>query len=335
MTKKLANSPRQIYTPFMTPIEELSNLKKRLGQNSPTLFIKRDDQLGLALGGNKTRKLEYLMADALAQGCDSIITTGAVQSNHCRLTLSAARKEGLACHLLVEERVPNSYNEEASGNNFLFHLMQADSITVKQKGCVITDELQSIADSLRKNGAKPYIIPGGGSNVVGTMGYVNGAFEIMTQLTQPHISITDIICTSGSSGTQAGLLAGLAIKNADIPVIGISINRKKDEQSALIHRLTNDTLEFLEAHQRCDIEDIVVKDAYIGDGYSLPTEAMVNAVSLLAKTEGIILDPSYTGKAFAGMLDLIKEGYFSKDDRLLFIHTGGSPALFAYTKLWM
>ncbi len=324
----LAQFPRRRYTAGKTPIEKLQNFSKVLG--GPTIYIKRDDLLGLTAGGNKTRKLEFLMADALAQGADTIITCGAVQSNHCRLTLSAAVKEGLKCCLVLEERVPNSYKEKASGNNFLFHLLGVESITVVPGGSNMMAEMEKVADQLRAKGRKPYIIPGGGSNEIGATGYVACAQEILEQTFELGININHIVCASGSAGTHAGLLTGFYGNNSNIPVTGISVNRKKDVQEEVVYNLVQKTAARVGIKSEIPKETVVVFDDYVGEGYSIPTDGMIEAVNLLAKTEGILLDPVYTGKAMAGLIDLVRKGYFKNDENVLFIHTGGSPALYAY-----
>lgn len=325
----LAQFPRRRYTVGYTPLEKLENLTRRLG--GPNIYIKRDDLLGLAAGGNKTRKLEFLMADALAQGADTVITCGAVQSNHCRLTLSAAVKEGLRCHLVLEQRVPGSYDRYASGNNFLFDLLGVEDVHVVEGGSDVTAAMERVAETLRQQGRKPYIIPGGGSNAIGALGYVSCAQETLTQLFDMGVNIDHIVLTSGSAGTHAGFLTGVIGENANIPVTGISINRKKEPQTDLVFGLAQKTAAKLSLNNEIKREDVVVFDDYVGPGYSRPTPAMVEAVRLLASTEAILLDPVYTGKAMAGLLDLVKKGYFSTAENILFLHTGGSPALYAYT----
>ena len=193
-------------------------------------------------------------------------------------------------------------------------------------------ELNKLADELRAQGRKPYVIPGGGSNPIGALGYVSCAQEILTQTFEKNIKIDHIVTTSGSSGTHAGLLVGMIGNNANIPITGISVNRKKDAQTAAVYHLAQKTAEKLKIANEIKEEDVVVYDNYVGAGYSIPTDAMVEAVELLAKTEGILLDPVYTGKAMSGLVDLIRQGKFQKDENILFIHTGGSPALYAYTQ---
>ena len=286
--------------------------------------------MGLAAGGNKTRKLEFLVADALQKGADTLITCGAVQSNHCRLTLAAAVKEGLKCRLVLEERVPGSYHPEASGNNFLFKLMGVEQITVVPGGSNMLAEMEKIAEEVRAEDRNPYIIPGGGSNEIGATGYVACAQEIMEQSFEKGINLDYVITTSGSAGTHAGLAVGFYGSNSNIPVIGINISRKKDVQEELVYNLAARTSKWVGVRGDLPREIIKCFDEYVGPGYSLPTPEMTKAVQLLARTEGILLDPVYTGKAFAGLLDLISKGYFKKGENVLFVHTGGSPALFAY-----
>ena len=327
----LAVFPRRRYTAGQTPIEFLPNFTKKL--NGPEIYIKRDDLLGLAGGGNKTRKLEFLMADALAKGADTILTSGAVQSNHCRLTLAATVKEGLKCRLILQEYIPDSYNFDAGGNNYLFRLMGVEAVKVVKRDSNILEELDSLADELKAQGRKPYIIPFGGSNPIGTLGYVACAEEILMQSFDMGISFDQIITPSGSSGTQAGLLAGLKGNNANIPLVGISIKNKKEIQCESVLDLARKASEKLNSQAAIEMKDVILFDEYIGADYSLPTSAMVEAVQMLARTEAILLDPVYTGKAMAGLIDLIRKGHFSKDERVLFVHTGGSPALYANPKV--
>lgn len=325
----LAKFPRRGYLKEPTPIEALPNFSRALDAGI-NVFIKRDDMLPGAGGGNKTRKLDFCIADALNQGADTIITCGAVQSNHCRLTLAWAVKEGLDCHLVLEERVKNSYKPEASGNNFLFHLLGVKSITVVPGGSNMMGEMEKVAEKLRAEGRKPYIIPGGASNHIGALGYVSCAEETLHQLFEMGISIDHMVVPSGSAGTHAGIIAGMTGNNGNIPVTGIGVNRKKSVQEAAVLNLANDTLNFIGVKARVPAESVVVFDDYVGPGYSLPTPAMVEAVKMLARTESILLDPVYSGKAMSGLIDLARKGYFPKGSNVLFLHTGGSPALFAY-----
>lgn len=323
----LAKFPRLRYTEGITPLEYLPNFSKVLSAN---IYMKRDDLLGGTSGGNKTRKLEFVMADAIAKGADTIITVGAPQSNHCRLTLASSVKENMDCHFVIEERVPNSYKENASGNNFLFKLLGIKSIKVVPKGTDLIAEMEAKAEELKKQGKKPYIIPGGASNNIGALGYVACAEETMSQLFDKNIKIDHMVVPSGSTGTHVGILAGMLGVNANIPVIGIGVNRPKDTQTEAVYDLTKTVMEDLGIKTPLQKSDVIVYDEYVGAGYSLPTDGMIEAVQMLARTEGILLDPVYSGKVMAGMIDLIRKGYFKKTDNILFLHTGGSPALYAY-----
>ena len=326
----LCQFPRRRYTAYNTPIEKLERLSALFSDHS--IYCKRDDLLGLAGGGNKTRKLEFLMADAIAQGADTVITCGAVQSNHCRLTLAAANREGMACQLVLEQRVPNSYKRYASGNNFLFDLLGVEEVHVVDGGSDLAAKMAAIADDLRAKGRKPYVIPGGGSNAIGGLGYVACAQEMLQQLFEMDLHIDAIVCTSGSAGTHAGILIGIVGNNAQIPVIGIGINRKKEAQRQAVYELSKKLAEKLKLKEPPAYEDVIVFDDYIGEGYSRVTEGMMEAVKLLARTEAILLDPVYTGKTMAGMIDLLHKGYFKDMKNILFLHTGGSTSLFAYTE---
>lgn len=325
----LAQFPRRRYTAYETPIEFLPNLTKVMG--GPNIYIKRDDLLGLTSGGNKTRKLEFLMAEALEQGADTILTCGAVQSNHCRLTLAAAVKEGLKCQLILEERVKGSYKEDASGNNYLFNILGVEAVRVVAGGSDMMGELEKLAEELRAQGRKPYIVPGGGSNPTGSLGYVSCAQEILSQMFDMGVNFDHIVTPSGSAGTHAGLLTGLIGNNANIPLTGISVNRNVAMQSEAVYNLAVNLAAKVGSKNVPSIDDVIVYDNYVGPGYSLPTQSMVEAVQLLARTESILVDPVYTGKTMAGMLDLIRKGHFKKGQNILFVHTGGSPALYAYT----
>jgi D-cysteine desulfhydrase len=324
----LARFPRRRYTPGWTPLEKLERLSALLG--GPDLYIKRDDLLGLAGGGNKTRKLEFLVAEALAQGADTLVTCGAVQSNHCRLTLAAAAKEGLKCRLVLEERVANSYNPDASGNNFLFRLLGVESVTVVKTGADMAAEMHKLADAVAALGRKAYVIPGGGSNPIGALGYVSCAEEILAQTHDLGLRLDHIVCASGSTGTHAGLICGLVGNNSQIPLTGINVRRTRQEQEPNVHKLAQETAALLGIPGGIPREAITALGDWVGPGYSLPTPEMVDAVRMLARVEGILLDPVYTGKAMAGLIGLVRRGTFKAGQRVLFVHTGGAPALYAY-----
>jgi D-cysteine desulfhydrase len=326
----LAQFPRRRYTDYETPLEFLPRFTDALG--GPNVYIKRDDLLGLTAGGNKTRKLEFLVADALAQGADTLITCGAVQSNHCRLTLAAAVKEGLKCRLVLEERVPGSYNPDASGNNFLFRLLGVEKIEVVPGGSNLMAAMQKVADDLSRDGRKGYVIPGGGSNPIGATGYVACAQEIQSQLFEKQILIDRLVVASGSTGTHAGLLAGFYGCNMNIPIVGINVSRDPRDQDPLVYDLVQKTAERVGVRQGVPSDAVVTFGDYWRPKYSVPNKKMVEAVNMMAKAEGILLDPVYTGKTMAGFIDLSRKGYFKKGENVLFVHTGGSPGLYAYIK---
>lgn len=325
----LSKFPRRGYVKDPTPVEYLPAFSKALG-DKVKVWIKRDDLLPGAGGGNKTRKLDFSIADALAQGADTIITCGAVQSNHCRLTLAWSVKEGLDCHLVLEERVAGSYKPEASGNNFLYRLLGVKSITVVPGGSKMMDEMEKLAEKLRSQGKKPYIVPGGASNKIGALGYVQCAQELMQQMFLNNYNFDHIIVPSGSAGTHAGFLLGILGCNMNIPVTGIGVNRKKPVQEEAVYNLMKETAEMIGMKMEIPRNAVVAYDDYVGPGYSLPTDGMIEAVKLLAQTEGILLDPVYTGKEMAGFIDLVRKDHFKKGANVLFLHTGGSPALYAY-----
>ena len=324
----LARFARRRYTPGATAIEPMPHLSRALG--GADLFIKRDDQLGLTAGGNKTRKLEFLVADALAQGADTLITVGAVQSNHCRLTLAAAVREGLKCRLVLEQRVAGSYSPDASGNNFLFDLLGVEAVTVVDAGVDLHAAMETVAADLAAAGRKGYIIPGGGSNALGALGYVACAEEILSQSFEMGLAFDRIVVASGSAGTHSGIVAGLIGNSAGIPVTGINVRRPRAEQEGNVHKLAVAAAELAGSSVAVPREAIVCRDEWVGPGYSLPTAEMVEAVRMFARHEGVLLDPVYTGKTAAGLIGLVRSGEIARDERVLFVHTGGAPALYAY-----
>jgi len=325
----LTQFPRRHYVQDATPIEALPAFSAALG-GKVNIFIKRDDLLPGCSGGNKTRKLDFCIADGMEKGADTIITCGAVQSNHARLTLSWAVKEGLDCHLILEERVPGSYKKDGSGNNFLFNLLGVKSTKVVPGGSDMLGEMEKLAEKLKKEGKKPYIIPGGASNAIGATGYVACAMEIQQQLFDRGLVIDHMVVPSGSAGTHAGIAVGMYGTNAGIPVSGINVSRKKDIQEGIVHKLAVETAKRVGVREDIPAEQITCFDEYVGPGYSIPTDSMIEAVKLLAQTESILLDPVYSGKAMAGMIDLVRKGHFAEGSNVLFLHTGGSPALYAY-----
>jgi D-cysteine desulfhydrase len=323
----LSRFPRRRYTPFATPIEFLPNLTRELG--GPNIYIKRDDMLGLFPGGNKTRKLEFLVADALAQGADTLITCGAPQSNHCRITLSAAAKEGLKCRFVIEERIAGSYDENASGNHFLFGLMGVEDITVVPAGADLAAAMQKIADDLAAGGRRGYVIPVGGSNALGGLGYVACVQEMLAQLHEQSMRIDHIVVGSGSSGTHAGIVTGLVGCSAHIPVMGIGVSRDPETQEPMVYQEVLAIAKLLGLQGDVPRELVKTDGGYWRPKYSLPNKRMIEAVQLLARLEAILLDPTYTGKVMAGLIGLVRQGAYKKGENVLFIHTGGLPALFA------
>ena len=332
----LNSLPRRHYTDGPTPLEHLDRLSAKLG--GPQIWIKRDDQLGLTQGGNKTRKLEFLIAEALAQGADTLVTAGGVQSNHCRLTLSAARHEGLECHLVLEEDLgpdgaPVSADlggnpPELTGNYLLFSLLGADSVEVHPNGSDLVARAHELAADLKAQGKKPYVIPVGGSNVIGALGYVDCAQELLAQFAEAGLDVTAIVAPSGSAGMQAGLVAGLHGADSQIPVVGINVSRSREEQEPKITSLVDEVASFLELPAVPRDRSVGLGD-YVGPGYAMPTPEMVQAVRLFAETEGILLDPVYTGKAAAGLIDQIRRSDFGPEDTVVFLHSGGAPGLYA------
>lgn len=333
---QLSRFPRRRYTPLPTPLEPLTRLSEHLG--GPTIWVKRDDLTGLAGGGNKTRKLEFLVADALEQGADTLITTGAVQSNHCRLTAAAAAKEGLACRLVLEERIPGSFDPAANGNNLLFNLLGVEDARVVPGGSDLGGEMAAVAAELAEEGRTAYVIAGGGSSALGSLGYVACALELTQQAFEAGVQFDGAIVASGSGGTHAGLIAGLALLGNDLPVTGVSVSAAKAAQEAKILEHARETAEFLNGPSAPSVselsERVTVLDDQVGAGFSHPTVAMTEAVLLFARLEAILLDPTYTGKAAAGLIDLIRRGHYPRGSNVLFLHTGGAPGLFARPELF-
>jgi len=324
----LSRFPRRRYTLSPTPLEFMPNFTRALG--GPQVWIKRDDMLGLAPGGNKTRKLEFLVADALAQGADTLVTCGAPQSNHCRITLAAAVREGLKCRFVIEERVPGSFKPDASGNHFLFRLMGVEAITVVPAGTNMREAMQRVADEVTAAGRKPYIIPGGGSNALGGLGYVACAQELQQQFFEQGVRIDRVVVGSGSSGTHGGLLAGFLGNRIHIPIVGIGVSRDPVDQDPLVHQEAQAVADLLGLDMKVPREAVLSFGEYWRPKYSVPNAAMVEAVQMLARTEAILLDPVYTGKVMAGLIGLSRQGYFKRDENVLFLHTGGAPALHVY-----
>ncbi len=310
---------------FPTPIEYLKNITEHL--NGPQIYIKRDDCTGLATGGNKTRKLEFLMPDAIKNQADLVVTVGAVQSNHTRQTAAACAILGLKCLIVLEQRLadaPSTYM--TSGNVFLDKLFGAEVILCPSEKDVKEYATEIIAE--RKNqGANPYYIPVGGSNHIGELGYVECMREIIEY--DKDNSLTHIVLATGSGGTHSGSVAGKTYYKNDVKIIGISVKDKKNDQEEKVFKLAQTACDYINCDQP-KREDVFVFDNYVGGGYGVPTEGMKEAVKLMATKEAILLDPVYSGKGFDGLIDLVSKKYFKDTDKILFIHTGGAASLSAY-----
>jgi L-cysteate sulfo-lyase len=325
----LARFPRIRLGHAPTPLEPMENLTRRLG-GGPRLWIKRDDCTGLSTGGNKTRKLEYLMADARAQGADTVITQGATQSNHARQTAAACAKLGFACRILLEDRT--GYTDEAyrMSGNVLMDKLHGATVERRPGGADMQAEMEAVAERLRGEGRRPYVIPGGGSNPIGALGYVTAALELVAQAAETGLRIDHLVHATGSAGTQAGLVAGLVALNSGIPVLGIGVRAPREKQEANVLALAQRTAEHLGLPGIVRAEHVVANCDYVGRGYGIPTEGMVDAVRLVAETEGVLLDPVYSGKGMAGLIDLVRKSFFPKDADVVFLHTGGQVGLFGY-----
>ena len=309
---------------FPTPLHALPRLSEKLG--GPKLYIKRDDQTGLATGGNKTRKLEFLVADALDRNMDTLITAGAPQSNHARQTAAAAAKLGMKC-ILVLRGQPQSGRQ----GNLLIDDMLGAEIRWAQREAVEASMTET-ANELSVKGYSPYLIPYGGSNPVGATGYVAAMEELMEQAKQMNLHFNRIVFASSSSGTQAGLVVGARATGYTGQVLGISVDESRQDLQRKVATLATETAAHLGQIMHVAPSDIDVNADYLGAGYAMMGEPEREAIRLAAQTEGLLLDPVYTGRAFAGMIDLIRKGSIRRDETVLFWHTGGTPALFAYAE---
>ena len=324
----LARYPRRFLAHLPTPLERLDRLTKELG--GPEIWIKRDDCTGLSTGGNKTRKLEFLMAEAELQGADMVMTQGATQSNHARQTAAFAAKLGMACHILLEDRTgSNNANYNHNGNVLLDHLHGATT-EKRPNGLDMNAEMEKVADGFRAEGKTVFTIPGGGSNPTGALGYVNCALEMLAQFNERGLKVDHIVHATGSAGTQAGLITGLKAMNAQIPLLGIGVRAPKPKQEENVYNLAVATAEKLGCPGVVAREDVVANTDYVGVGYGIPTESGLEAIAMFAELEAILLDPVYSAKGAAGFIDLCRKGHFKKGERVVFLHTGGSVALFGY-----
>lgn len=309
-----------------TPLEPLPRLSEELGLD---LWIKRDDCTGLAGGGNKTRKLEFLLGAAFEQEADTLVTQGAVQSNHVRQTAAAAAAHGLACEIILEERTGSKATDYVGNGNVLLDRLFGATLRTVPGGTDMVAELEKTAAEVRARGGKPYVIPGGGSNPTGALGYVDCAREIVVQADEMDLEVHRIVTATGSAGTHAGLVAGLAVMGADIPVLGIGVRAPKDRQEANVFKLAEETAALLGQPGRVTREMVVADCDYVGEGYGLIDQGVIDALTLAARLDGIVLDPVYSGKAMKGLIALARAGQF-KGETVVFLHTGGAQGLFGY-----
>ena len=319
--------PRFPLAQLPTPIEKLARLSRELG--GPELLIKRDDQTGLALGGNKTRKLEFLVGDALAQGADTLVTAGAAQSNHCRQTAAAAAKAGLKCELILNGRKPDVPN----GNLLLNHILGAKEHWIDRPQR--TAKLRELSEQLRAQGGKPYLIGVGGSNGVGATGYLVAMIELMEQLRVSGQRVDHILFGTSSGGTQAGIELGARITGFNGKMHGLSIDKNEPEHLEYereVAQIASECADYVGSNVRLVKVDIKVVYGYMGEGYGIVGDLEREAIRLMARYEGILLDPVYAGRAFGALVDSIRKEVFKRGETVLFWHTGGAPALFAYAK---
>jgi L-cysteate sulfo-lyase len=322
----LARFPRVRLAHLPTPLEPAPRLSEVLGID---LWIKRDDCTGLAGGGNKTRKLEFLVGDAVETGADTLVTQGAVQSNHVRQTAAAAAATGLKCEIILEARTGSTAVDYLNNGNVLLDALYGATVRTVPAGTDMAAELERTAAEVRARGGAPYVIPGGGSNAVGALGYVDCAREIVTQADDLDLEIDRIVTPTGSAGTHAGLVAGLAVMGADIPVLGIGVRAPKDRQEAMVLKLARETATLLGHPDRVNAEQVVADCDYVGGGYGVIDAGVIEALTLAARTDGLLLDPVYTGKGMKGLIALARAGAF-KDETVVFLHTGGAQGLFGY-----
>lgn len=328
----ISRFPRLHFAHLPTPLEPLDRLSDYLG--GPKLWIKRDDCTGLAGGGNKTRKLEFLIADALLESADCVITQGATQSNHTRQTAAIAARQGLGCHILLEDRTGSKDTDYNYNGNVLLDELFGASLGMRPNGTDMNAAMQDLAKELEANGKKTYIIPGGGSNPVGALGYVNAALELLNQANEMSLRIDELVHGTGSAGTQAGLVTGMAACNSGIPVLGIGVRAPHDAQLSSVLNLAQRTAAHMGIPDTVSENDVHVNCNYVGKGYGIPGEDTLQAIKLLANMEGILLDPVYSGKAMAGLIDLVRQGRYESDQNVVFLHTGGSQALFGYRQIF-
>jgi D-cysteine desulfhydrase family pyridoxal phosphate-dependent enzyme len=320
----LAGLPRYPLGTLPTPFEPLERLGAELGV---PLWVKRDDLTGLGLGGNKVRKLEYLLGDALATGCDTVVTFGALQSNHARQTAAACARAGLHCVLVLTRTVPRTGAAYTDGGNVLLdRLFGADVRVVDPDGVEAT--VVALTDELAAAGRRTRWVPPGGSDPVGTAGYVLGGQELAADAAAAGVELSHVVVGSSSGGTQAGLLLGLRSAGCGATVHGVAVYKDADRTTATVTKLVAGTAALLDLDLPDD--EVVCDDRFLGDGYGVPTKAMADAVGRFARTEGLVLDPVYSGKAAAALIAMADSGELDSATGVAFVHTGGSPSLFAY-----
>ncbi len=330
MPEWLSTVPRVELAHLPTPLQPLDRLSEALA--GPRVWVKRDDCTGLGTGGNKTRKLEFLLGEAEAQASDTVVTFGAVQSNHARQTAAACAARGLDCHLLLVRKVPwSDRNYETLGNIQLDRLFGAHVHLLETEQ--LKDGYSNLRAQLDRAGKSTYVIPTGGSNATGALGYAVCASELVAQSEAAGFSLTDIVHATSSAGTQAGLLTGLAESGclSDTRVLGINVSEPdNDSLRELIGSLTSEALNRIAPEVRLDPQSVRVDPRFLGDGYGLPTQATLEAVQQLASLEGILLDPVYSGKAMGGLIEAIRQGEYASCNDVVFLHTGGVASLPVY-----
>lgn len=327
MTLNIDTFPRCALAHLPTPIEFAERLSSHLG--GPEIWIKRDDCTGLSTGDNKARKLEFLMGEALAQGFKSVATHGATQSNHARQTAAAAAKLGLECHILLENRTGFADDDYQSNGNVLLDELHGAQVS----HCSPAGDMNAaLAEHIARKGLadSTYLIPGGGSNATGALGYVNAAYEIVKQSQAQALTFSHVVHATGSAGTQAGLVAGFKAANGSSPVLGIGVRAPKETQESNVFKLAQATAAKFGDADLVESSDVRADCGYIGDGYGLPAASTIEAIRVVAEQEGILLDPVYSGKGMAGLIGLIGSGVLTSEHKVLFVHTGGSVALFGY-----
>jgi L-cysteate sulfo-lyase len=325
------NFPRVALGHLPTPLEPAPALTRALG--GPRIFIKRDDCTGLALGGNKTRKLEFSMAAALEQRADLIVTSGGTQSNHVRQTAAAAAKLGLECQCVIGNPLRTFQADYIrTGNVLLDRLLGAQLHVASDTGPATDAELARLVARAQRAGRRPYVIPVGASDGVGSLGYVNCATELLQQCATAGIEPSHVIVATGSAGTHAGLLVGLRLNASAIEVIGVAVSETSALKVAKVRRVVDQLVALIGAAPDLVADrDVAVLDAYVGAGYAIAAPSTIEAVRMAAQLEALILDPVYTGKAMAGLIDLVRTGRLHDAKDMIFLHTGGSPAIFAYS----